>query len=103
MFLMSFLVLTLNSCKKDKGSEEPDYMEYKEIAWNSLSEAYQTKVLHDWQDAEATLTTNPDDHNDAVVVVVFHTTLDAVLCPISVYVDYENKVVIHPKNIYLCD
>jgi hypothetical protein len=97
------LIITV-SCGKDKDeSAEPDYQKYKLVAWNSLSASEQAIVTHEWKEAEAILTKNPDDNADRIVLVVFHTTMDALLCPINVYVDLESQEVIYPENIMLCD
>jgi hypothetical protein len=100
-----FLILSLLiiSCDKDKEEQvEIDYLKFKLIAWNSLSPSTQKIVLHDWKEAEAIITKNPD-YNENVIVVIFHTPYDFLTCPISVYVDIETEEVIHPKNIPLCD
>jgi len=87
------------SCDKDQN--EIDYLKFKEIAWNSLSPATQDIVLHDWQDAEASLTKNPDNNKD-VIVVIFHTPYDALTCAIAVYIDLESEEVIYPENVPRC-
>jgi hypothetical protein len=80
---------------------EIDYLTFKQIAWNSLSPASQETVLHDWKDAEAIMSKNPDNNED-VIIVIFHTPYDALTCPISVYMDIQTGEVICPENIPSC-
>ena len=98
--LLSFLFITCD--KENEEKKDIEYLKFKQIAWNSLSTASQESVTHDWKDAEAKTTKNPDNDED-VVLVVFHTIYDALTCPISVYIDIETEEVIFPENILLCD
>lgn len=97
--LLSFIIF---SCDKDKEQSEIDYFKFKEIAWNSLAPASKEIVLHDWIDAEAVMTKNPDSNKD-VIMVFFHTPYDALTCPISVYVDIDTEEVIYPENRLKCN
>lgn len=103
--LVALLCLLISvSCEKsDDENVEPNYLKYKLIAWNSLSQSAQAIVTHEWNEAEAMLINNPDDITDRVILVVFHTTMDALTCPIYVYVDLETRNVICPKNVMLCN
>ena len=105
MLLIALLYLISNvSCEKTKDENvEPDYLKYKLIAWNSLNSSEQAIVTHEWNEAEAMPINNPDNITDRVVLVVFHTNMEALTCPINVYVDLETRAVIYPKNIMLCD
>jgi NADPH-dependent 7-cyano-7-deazaguanine reductase QueF len=103
MTICILLSMLIFSCKKDPDEQGGiDYMKFKRIAWNSLSQETKNIVLHDWRDAETIKTKNPDNNED-VVIVVFHTPNDALTCPISVYVDIKTEEVIYPENIFLCD
>jgi len=102
MLLWTILYLTVVTC--DKGNEEVqiDFLKFKQIAWNSLSESEQEMVLHDWIEAEASLTQNPNAGED-VILVIFHTPYDALTCPIRVFIDIETEKVIYPENIPKCN
>lgn len=92
------------SCTKDKEDiSEIDLLKYKKIAWNSLLESQQEIVLHEWFEADASVVKNPDNINENVVLVLFHTPYDALTCPIRVYVAIKSEMVIYPENIELCN
>jgi hypothetical protein len=57
--------------------------------------------LHNWAEADAQLSKNPDNTDNVVVVVVFRTKYDALSGPITVYIDIKTEKVIYPKNIPL--
>lgn len=105
ILVMITLIIAGISCTKDKEEKisEIDLLKYKRIAWNSLSESDQGIVLHEWDEADASVVKKPDNTNEDVVLVLFHTPYDALTCPIRVFIVIKTETVIYPENIALCD
>ncbi len=82
---------------------EKEYMEFRQVAWESLSENTKDTVIGDWQKAEV-IEINPADipqhikleKNQKVVKVVFHTEQDSLLGPIGLYIDRSSKEIMGP-------
>ncbi|MFJ5625729.1 hypothetical protein ACIQD3_24430 [Peribacillus loiseleuriae] len=80
---------------------EKEYMESRQVAWDSLSENTKDTVIGDWQKAEV-IEVSPDDvpqhikleKNQKVVKVLFHTKQDELLGPIGLYIDHSSKEII---------
>ena len=66
-------------------------MQIREIAWNSLSEQAKSTVNMDWKQAPMIESTY---NQKSVYAVSFNTSDDALIGPITVYVDISTKVVL---------
>ncbi len=98
--ILSFVVLSilLLGCQQNN---EKEYMEFRQVAWESLSENTKDTVIGDWQKAEV-IEVSPDDvpqhikleKNQKVVKVVFNTEQDLSLGPIGLYIDRSSKEII---------
>lgn len=81
---------------------EKEYMEFRQVAWDSLSENTKDTVIGDWQKAEVTEVRPAAvpqhniklEKNQKVVKVVFHTEQDSLLGPIGLYIDRSSKEII---------
>lgn len=83
------LIPFIYSCEKD---HETDYKtQIREIAWNSLNDQAKSTVIIDWKLAPVTETTYQDKN---VYAVSFNTSDDALLGPITVYVDKSSQIVL---------
>ncbi|HHW36477.1 MAG TPA: hypothetical protein GXX18_04190, partial [Bacillales bacterium] len=87
---------------KDQNNEK-EYMEFQQVAWQSLSENEKDTVIGDWQNAEVIEVSPADvpqhikpEKNQKVVKVVFHTEQDSLLGPIGLYIDRSSKEIIGP-------
>ncbi|KAB2871877.1 MAG: hypothetical protein F9K37_02000 [Bacteroidales bacterium] len=89
IILILALIPFISSCKKDK--EADSNMQIREIAWNSLTEQSKSTVIIDWKQAPVTESTY---NQKSVYAVVFKTSDDALLGPITVYVDILTKEVL---------
>jgi hypothetical protein len=87
------LVLTLmpvfSGCKKDNESDSK--MQIRAIAWNSLSEHAKLNVIVDWRQAPVIESTYKGKRAYAVC---FNTSDDALLGPLTVYIDASSKIVL---------
>jgi len=79
----------ISNCKKEK--ETDSNSQVREIAWNSLSQQAKSTVIVDWKQA---LVTESTYNEKSVYAVRFNTSDDALLGPITVYVDISTKVVL---------
>lgn len=87
--LILALIPFISNCKKEN---EPDsILQIREIAWNSLSEQEKSTVIIDWKQATVTESTY---NQKRVYAVSFNTSADALIGPITVYVDTSTKVVL---------
>jgi hypothetical protein len=83
------LIPFVSNCKKDS---TPDLnTQIREIAWNSLSSQDKATVNVDWGKAPVTTSTF---NGKSTYSVMFNTKDDALLGPITVYVDSSTKVVL---------
>jgi len=73
--------------------DQGDDMNYRQIAWESLSLQAQATVTHNWQQAGVSKCTYYVDHREAVCVT-FNTTDDPLLGPIIVYIDPDSLKVL---------
>lgn len=72
----------ISGCKKD---DTKDFdTQVKEIAWNSLSEQEKATVIVEWEDAIVKETNYEEKSSYSVI---FNTSYDALLGPITVYID----------------
>jgi hypothetical protein len=83
------LIPIFSNCEKE--SETYSELQIREIAWNSLSEQEKLTVNVDWKQAPVSESTYKQKRAYAVR---FDTTYDALLGPITVYVDISTKVVL---------
>jgi hypothetical protein len=89
IILMLALIPFISNCKKDK---EPDLnLQIREIAWNSLSDQEKTTVTIDWKQSPVTESTYS---GKSAYAVRFNTSDEALLGPITVYVDTSSHVVL---------
>ncbi|NOU46356.1 MAG: hypothetical protein HOO86_04755 [Bacteroidales bacterium] len=89
IILILALIPVFSSCKKD--NETDSTIQIREIAWISLSEHERSTVIVDWKQAPVTETIYKEKKAYAVV---FKTSDDALLGPITVYVDSMSKIVL---------
>jgi hypothetical protein len=89
IILILALIPFISSCKKEKGTDSNSQV--REIAWNSLSEQAKSTVIVDWKQAPVIESTY---NQKSVYAVSFNTSDDALLGPITVYVDTSTKVVL---------
>jgi hypothetical protein len=88
LFVVS-IIAVLPGCKGEDCCSAP--VDYREIAWNSLSSPEQATVDMDWRKAKVEETTF---NNVSVHAVTFNTTQDALLGPIIIYIDSNTHVVL---------
>jgi hypothetical protein len=90
-FAIFLLVLfpLISSCKKEP--ETDAYIQYKFAAWTYLTDAEKSSVIVDWKQASVNEIIFEEKKTFAVS---FHTKDDALLGPITVYVDAATKVVV---------
>ncbi len=90
----------LQCCKKD--NETDKYMIYREIVWNYLSEQDKATVSIDWENAEVIETVYagwPQAKGEELYpvpafAVIFKTSNDALLGPITIYINPETNSVL---------
>jgi hypothetical protein len=76
-------------CKGEDCCSAP--IDYREIAWNSISNAERETVNINWKDAKVEETTF---NNKPVYSVLFTTSQDALLGPLIIYIDPVSKQVV---------
>lgn len=89
IILILALIPFVSNCKKEKVTDPNTLV--REIAWNSLSQQAKSTVIVDWEQAPVTESTY---NEKSVYSVRFNTSDDALLGPITVYVDISTKVVL---------
>jgi len=89
IILILALIPIFSNCKKE--SEAYPELQIRVIAWNSLSDQEKLTVIVDWKQAPVSESTY---NQKSVYAVRFNTTYDALLGPITVYVDTSTKVVL---------
>ena len=89
IILILALITIFSNCKKE--NEAIPELQIREIAWNSLSEQEKLTVIVDWKQAPVSESTY---NQKSAYAVRFNTTYDALLGPITVYVDVSTKVVL---------
>ena len=100
LLLLILIIPFMNSCKKE--SDKDEYMIYREIAWNYLGEQDKSSVIIDWKKAEVfetIYTPWPQAEGEELYpvpafAVIFKTNLDALLGPITVYINPDNNEVL---------
>jgi hypothetical protein len=70
-----------------------DESEFRQIAWNDLSEAEKATVIGDWREAPVEDASSLFPEREAVSVR-FNTTQDPLLGPIMVFIDSETKEIL---------
>lgn len=85
------LIPLISSCNKDNETAIDPTLQIKEIAWNSLSEQEKSTVIIDWKQAPVSETSYNQKN---VYVVRFNTSDDALLGPITIYIDISSKMVL---------
>ncbi|QDH78380.1 hypothetical protein FKX85_04725 [Echinicola soli] len=82
MGLIMMACIVILSCNTN--DDDPDLMEVREIAWNSIDEGEygRESVVTPWPEAEVRT-------NDGSYAVTFYTEQDPLLGPIVVYVNVE--------------
>lgn len=89
IFVMLALMPLFSGCKKENNSDPNSQI--KAIAWNSLSTQEKSTVTVNWTQAVVTETTY---NEKSAYAVAFKTSDDALLGPITVYVDTDTKAVL---------
>ena len=89
IILIIALIPIFSNCEKE--NEAIPELQIREIAWNSLSEQEKITVIVDWKQAPVS---ESSYNQKSVYAVRFNTTYDALLGPITVYVDISTKVVL---------
>ncbi len=88
---MLALIPFISSCKKDNETSVDPKLQIREIAWNSLSEQSKSTVIIDWKLAPV----NEETYKQkSVYAVSLNTSDDALLGPITVFIDISSKVVL---------
>ncbi|AGA77216.1 hypothetical protein [Echinicola vietnamensis] len=82
LFILMILCLGTVSCSND---DEPDLMQVREVAWNSIEEGEfgRESVVTPWQEAEVKT-------KEGNYAVTFYTEQDLLLGPIIVFVNGES-------------
>lgn len=100
VFLLAFFTLLWAGCSSDAVSNLQDE-QYRQIAWNALSDQQKETVITDVDEAKVnrddtyTRVLSEDDTEEVQAVSVrFNTEDDAILGPIVVYIDPETKEVL---------
>ncbi|MFI5221283.1 MAG: hypothetical protein ACHQK8_03080 [Bacteroidia bacterium] len=88
LFLAAIPFIT--SCKKNTATADLT-MQVREVAWNSLSDQEKKTVTTDWKQAPVAASTFKQKNAYAVT---FNTSMDALLGPITIYVDASSIVVL---------
>ncbi|GET22236.1 hypothetical protein CLV93_11196 [Prolixibacter denitrificans] len=88
MILLFVLIPVFSNCTKD---DSELIAQIREIAWNSLDDQEKSTVIIDWTQAKVEMTTYNDK---SAYSVIFNTDADALLGPITVYVDPVTKKVL---------
>ena len=90
-----------NGIDNKEQNKEKEYMEFRQVAWESLSKNTKDTVMGDWQKAEVIEVSSADipqhikqEKNQKVVRVVFHTEQDSLLGPIGLYINRSSKEII---------
>lgn len=89
IILLIAIIPLLSNCKKENDTDTK--MQIIEIAWNSLSEQAKSTVIINWRDAQVTESVYEQKR---VYAVSFSTSDDALLGPITVFVDIATKNVL---------
>jgi hypothetical protein len=89
LIMLIALIPFVTNCKRDSSSDP--LLQIREVAWNSLSKNEKSTVNIDWKKANVELSTY--NLKDAYIVV-FNTEDEALLGPITVYVDFSEKTVL---------
>lgn len=90
MIILFFAIIPfLTNCSKD---DETDITgQAREIAWDSLSQQEKATVIIDWRTAPVAET---DYNNKSAYAVNLHTSDEALLGPITVYIDKNSLAVL---------
>lgn len=91
IILFLALIPFISSCKKDNETAYDPNLQIKEIAWNSLSQQEKSTVTIDWKQAPVSEATY---NQKSAYAVSLNTSDEALLGPITVYVDIANKAVL---------
>lgn len=83
------LIPFISNCKKD--SQPDPYEQIREIAWNSLTSQEKSTVIINWKQAKVEESTY---NTKSAYAVMFNTKDDALLGPITVYVDSSTKIIL---------
>jgi hypothetical protein len=89
IYLIFLMIVSFSSCKKNEKEDSPVYI--REIAWNWLDNNAKSTVIVDWRQAPVQTTVYSQKQ---VYAVIFNTDMDALLGPITVYVDTATKKVL---------
>ena len=89
LFASLLFMISLSACEKEEVLS-PE-MEYRRIAWESLSDAERQTVTTDWPKAQLYYTKYKDED---VAAVHFNTKLDGLLGPITLYISVSTKKVV---------
>ena len=92
IILCIVLIPIISGCRKEsKTDTDPTTMQIREIAWNYLDDQQKSTVNVDWKQAPVT---ESGFNGVKAYLVTFNTTEDALLGPITVYVNMSGKVVL---------
>ncbi|MGH7601573.1 MAG: hypothetical protein ACREOI_34870 [bacterium] len=90
-FALLVIFAAMLGCEPKINSANDGDMEYRTIAWNSITEQEKATVTGDWRTAKVQAT----QWNDKTAVsVTFNTTDDALLGPIVIMIDPPTKTVV---------
>ncbi len=87
-FAVLIIFAAMPGCEPKINSATDEDMEYREIAWNYITEQEKATVTGDWRAAKVQATQWNDK---AAISVIFNTKDDALLGPIVIIVDPQTK------------
>lgn len=87
-FALLIIFAAMLGCEPKVNRADDDDIEYRTIAWNSITEQEQATVTGDWRAAKVE---NKRWNGQDAVSVTFNTTFDALLGPIVIIVDPQTK------------
>ncbi|MFQ5605302.1 MAG: hypothetical protein ACE5HS_18710 [bacterium] len=89
-FIIILVLLIAVGCHNDN-SVSDEKMTYREIAWRDLTEIEKATVIGDWRKAEVQFVVW---QGIEVAAVIFHTTDQELLGPITVFINVASKQVV---------
>ena len=90
-FALFIVSAALLGCEPKINGTSDDDMEYRTIAWNSITEQEQATVTGDWRAANVE---SRQWNDQPAVSVTFNTAVDALLGPIIIMIDPQTKKVV---------
>jgi hypothetical protein len=89
--IIVFLALIPFVCSCTKDNDSDSRMQIRFIAWNYLTDEAKSTVIVNWKQAPVTESAY---NGKSAYAIIFHTSDEALLGPITVYIDTLTKVVL---------